>query len=258
MVPGAQLHRGDHRPDAVRHLLERHLRGDRARDRLAGHAGGAVAARKPLWFIQDPYPAFSSIAVDPVRNEIAFPAAILQPPFFDLEADPAVNYGAIGAVIGHEISHGFDDQGRKSDGDGRLSEWWTKEDEVKFMAQAERLGAQYAAVEILPGATINGELTMGENIADLGGLLLALDAYRLSLKGQPAPVIDGYTGEQRFFIGWAQGWARNYREVELRRLSPAEKSRRRHSSLCPLSDRLIREPCDGARRRTAAMASAPP
>ncbi|MFN3520809.1 MAG: M13 family metallopeptidase [Phenylobacterium sp.] len=146
------------------------------------------------------------------KNEIVFPAAILQPPFFDPDGDPAINYGGIGGVIGHEITHGFDDQGRKSDGDGRLTDWWTPEDAAKFQAQAAKLGAQYAAVEVLPGAHINGDLTMGENIADLGGLLLALDAYHLSLGGKPAPVIDGLTGDQRVFLGWAQVWRGKYRE----------------------------------------------
>ncbi|MFN3512777.1 MAG: M13 family metallopeptidase [Phenylobacterium sp.] len=152
----------------------------------------------------------------PTKNEIVFPAAILQPPFFDPDGDPAINYGAIGGVIGHEITHGFDDQGRKSDGDGRLAEWWTEEDAAKFQAQATKLGAQYSAIEVLPGANINGDLTMGENIADLGGLLLALDAYRLSLKGQPAPVIDGLTGDQRVFLGWAQVWRGKYRDDRMR------------------------------------------
>jgi len=152
----------------------------------------------------------------PTKNEIVFPAAILQPPFFDPQGDPAVNYGGIGGVIGHEITHGFDDQGRKSDGDGRLSEWWTAEDAAKFNAQAEKFGKQYATVEVLPGAHINGDLTMGENIADLGGLLLALDAYHLSLKGQPAPVIDGLTGDQRVFLGWAQVWRAKMRDDRMR------------------------------------------
>lgn len=150
------------------------------------------------------------------KNEIVFPAAILQPPFFDPAGDPAVNYGGIGGVIGHEITHGFDDQGRKSDGDGKLADWWTPEDAAKFDAQAKKFGAQYAAVEVLPGAHINGDLTMGENIADLGGLLLALDAYHLSLKGQPAPVIDGLTGDQRVFLGWAQVWRGKYRDDRMR------------------------------------------
>lgn len=152
----------------------------------------------------------------PTKNEIVFPAAILQPPFFDPEGDPAINYGGIGGVIGHEITHGFDDQGRKSDGDGKLVEWWTAEDAAKFNAQAKKFGEQYAAVEVLPGARINGDLTMGENIADLGGLLLALDAYHLSLKGQPAPVIDGLTGDQRVFLGWAQVWRAKYRDDRMR------------------------------------------
>jgi putative endopeptidase len=150
------------------------------------------------------------------KNEIVFPAAILQPPFFDPDGDPAINYGGIGGVIGHEITHGFDDQGRKSDGDGKLTDWWTPEDAAKFDAQAKKFGAQYAAVEVLPGAHINGDLTMGENIADLGGLLLALDAYHLSLKGQPAPVIDGLTGDQRVFLGWAQVWRGKYRDDRMR------------------------------------------
>jgi putative endopeptidase len=157
-------------------------------------------------------PATINAYYSSTKNEIVFPAAILQPPFFDPEGDPAINYGGIGGVIGHEIIHGFDDQGRKSDGDGRLAEWWTKDDEAKFMVQAERLGKQYAATEILPGAKINGELTMGENIADLGGLLMALEAYKISLKGKPAPVIDGLTGEQRVFLGWAQVWRAKYRD----------------------------------------------
>ncbi|UTP39276.1 peptidase M13 [Phenylobacterium sp. LH3H17] len=150
------------------------------------------------------------------KNEIVFPAAILQPPFFDPQGDPAVNYGGIGGVIGHEITHGFDDQGRKSDGDGKLTDWWTAEDAAKFDAQAKKFGKQYAAVEVLPGANINGDLTMGENIADLGGLLLALDAYHISLKGQPAPVIDGLTGDQRVFLGWAQVWRGKYRDDRMR------------------------------------------
>src|SRR5690606_38173214 len=156
------------------------------------------------------------------KNEIVFPAGILQPPFFDPDGDPAINYGAIGGVIGHEITHGFDDQGRKSDGDGRLTDWWTAEDAAKYDAQAKKLGAQYAAVEILPGGKINGDLTMGENIADLGGLLLGLDAYRISLKGQPAPVLDGLTGDQRVFLGWAQVWRGKYREDAMRQLLVAD------------------------------------
>lgn len=153
---------------------------------------------------------------NPPRNEIVFPAAILQAPFFDPNADPAINYGGIGAVIGHEITHGFDDQGRKVDGDGVLRDWWTAEDGTKFEARAAVLGAQYSALSPIAGATVNGDLTMGENIADLGGLLMALDAYHLSLNGQPAPVINGLTGDQRVFLGWAQVWRNNSRDEYLR------------------------------------------
>ncbi|HEY0436930.1 MAG TPA: M13-type metalloendopeptidase, partial [Phenylobacterium sp.] len=154
---------------------------------------------------------------NPVGNEIVFPAAILQPPFFDPDGDMAVNYGGIGGTIGHELTHGFDDSGRRYDATGKLTDWWTAEDAAKFEAQARKLGAQYAGFEVLPGAKINGELTMGENIADLGGLLLALDAYHASLRGRPAPVIDGLTGDQRVFLGWAQVWRVKAREDALRR-----------------------------------------
>ena len=151
----------------------------------------------------------------PVRNEIVFPAAILQPPFFDPNADMAVNFGAIGAVIGHEITHGFDDQGRKADGDGVLQDWWSPQDAMEFDARAKALAAQYSAIEVLPGAHVNGDQTLGENIADLGGVLLAVDAYRLSLAGKPAPVLDGVTAEQRLFYGWAQVWRSITREPAL-------------------------------------------
>ena len=139
-------------------------------------------------------------------RDIVFPAGILQPPMFDPNADPAINYGAAGGVIGHELTHGFDDQGRKIDASGTLRDWWTAKDAETFKARADVLGAQYSKFEPLPGVKVNGELTMGENIADLGGLTLALDAYRASLKGQPAPVLDGFTGDQRVFLGWAQAW----------------------------------------------------
>ncbi|HEY3053600.1 MAG TPA: M13-type metalloendopeptidase [Thermoanaerobaculia bacterium] len=154
------------------------------------------------------------------KNEIVFPAAILQPPFFDPNADAAVNYGGIGAVIGHEITHGFDDQGRKSDGNGVLRDWWTADDAAKFEAQATRLGAQYESInfEKLPGLHIIPRLTMGENIGDLGGILLAYDAYEISLNGQPAPVLDGFTGEQRVFLGWGQVWRTMTRDDALRQL----------------------------------------
>ena len=151
-----------------------------------------------------------------VNNEIVFPAAILQAPFFDPNADAAVNYGGIGGVIGHEISHGFDDQGRKSDGDGVLREWWTATDAAKFKVQADKLGAQYSAFEPLPGAHVNGQLTMGENIGDMGGLAFALAAYHASLDGKPAPVIDGFTGDQRVYLGWAQVWRAKIRDDALR------------------------------------------
>jgi putative endopeptidase len=154
------------------------------------------------------------------KNEVVFPAAILQPPFFDPKADMAVNYGGIGAVIGHEITHGFDDQGRKSDGTGMLRDWWSPEDATKFEVQATKYGAQYEAVNFpqLPGLHIIPKLTMGENIGDLGGILMALDAYHLSLHGQPAPVIDGFTGDQRVFLGWAQVWRTLTRDDALRQL----------------------------------------
>ena len=141
-----------------------------------------------------------------LENKIVFPAGILQAPYFDPAADPAVNYGAIGAVIGHEISHGFDDQGRKIDATGKLRDWWTAEDAKRFDAQADVLGKQYDAYEPVPGSKINGKLTMGENIADLAGLQVALDAYHTSLGGKPAPVIGGLTGDQRLFLAFAQAW----------------------------------------------------
>ncbi len=149
-------------------------------------------------------------------NEIVFPAAILQPPFFDPKADPAMNYGGIGAVIGHEISHHFDDQGAKYDETGKLADWWTESDVKAFDAAGKRLIAQYDAYKIFPDAAVKGEFTLGENIGDLAGLTIAYDAYRASLGGKEPPVIDGFTGDQRFFLGWAQVWRRNYREANLR------------------------------------------
>ena len=148
--------------------------------------------------------------------EIVFPAAILQPPFFDPKADPAVNYGGIGAVIGHELSHHFDDQGSKYDAHGQLTDWWMPEDVTRFKALTQRLVDQYNAYEPLPGMHVNGALTLGENTADLAGLSVAYDAYKASLGGREAPVIDGLTGDQRFYLGWAQVWRRNYREANLR------------------------------------------
>ena len=149
---------------------------------------------------------------NPPMNEVVFPAAILQPPFFDPNADPAVNYGGIGVVIGHEISHGFDDQGRKYDATGKLTDWWTPADGKAFDARAAKLVKQYDAYEPLPGTHIIGALTLGENIADLSGLRIAYDAYHLSLGGKPAPVIDGLTGDQRFFLGYAQVWRQKVRD----------------------------------------------
>ncbi|MBO2673468.1 M13 family peptidase [Shewanella algae] len=154
---------------------------------------------------------------NPVMNEIVFPAAILQPPFFNMEADDAVNYGGIGAVIGHEISHGFDDQGAKYDGDGNLRNWWTDKDREEFQKRGAQLSAQYSQFEALPGKFVNGDLTLGENIGDLGGLTVALRSYHLSLNGKEAPVMDGLSGDQRFFVGWSQVWRRNYRDEELGR-----------------------------------------
>ncbi len=148
-------------------------------------------------------------------NEIVFPAAILQPPFFDLSADPAVNYGAIGVVIGHEMGHGFDDQGSKSDFAGIQRAWWTAEDRARFQQRVDALGKQFDAYCPLPNTCVNGKLTMGENIGDLGGLSMAYTAYHLSLDGKPAPVIDGLTGDQRFFLAWAQVWKTKYREESL-------------------------------------------
>jgi putative endopeptidase len=149
-------------------------------------------------------------------QEIVFPAAILQPPFFDPNADPAINYGGIGAVIGHEISHHFDDQGAKYDEHGRLNEWWTEADKKAFEAAGKALISQYDAYEIFPGANVKGAFTLGENIGDLAGLTIAYDAYRHSLASAEAPVLDGTTGDQRFYLGWAQVWRRNYREANLR------------------------------------------
>jgi len=152
---------------------------------------------------------------NPSMNEVVFPAAILQPPFFNVSADDAVNYGGIGAVIGHEFSHGFDDQGRKSDGDGMLRDWWTEADAEAFAERSGALVEQFNQFEVLPGRFLNGEFTLGENIGDLSGLEVAYRAYRLSLNGEEAPVIDGFTGDQRFFMGWAQVWRRLYRDENL-------------------------------------------
>lgn len=152
---------------------------------------------------------------NPSRNEIVFPAAILQPPFFDAGAEDAANYGGIGAVIGHEISHGFDDQGSKYDGEGNLQNWWTDADRMAFEKLTGALVKQYESYEAMPGRPLNGKLTLGENIADLSGMAIAWKAYRSTLGGQPGPVIDGFTSGQRFFLGWSQIWRRKYRDEEM-------------------------------------------
>jgi predicted metalloendopeptidase len=154
---------------------------------------------------------------NPVWNEIVFPASILQPPFFNVLADDAVNYGGIGAVIGHEIGHGFDDSGKRFDGDGVLRDWWTAEDAEKFDVRKNALAAQYDSYDAIDGLTINGQFTSGENIGDLGGLSIAYLAYKMSLDGKEAPVIDGWTGDQRFFLGWAQVWRSKDRDEEIKR-----------------------------------------
>jgi putative endopeptidase len=150
-------------------------------------------------------------------RDIVFPAGILQPPMFDPAADPAINYGAIGAVIGHELTHGFDDEGRKLDAEGQLRDWWTPADAQAFEARAKRLSAQYSSYQPVPGAHINGELTLGENIADLGGVNVALEAYHRSLHGRPARSVGGFTGDQRVFLGWAQAWRGKAREDYVRK-----------------------------------------
>ncbi len=168
---------------------------------------------KDEWFMT---PQTVNAYYNPTFNEIVFPAAILQAPFFDPNADPAVNYGGIGGVIGHEMGHGFDDQGAKSDARGVLRDWWNAEDVRRFQEVTGRLAAQYEQFEPLPGLRLNGRLTLGENIGDNGGLQVAYHAYRLSLNGQEAPVLDGVTGDQRFFLGWAQVWRTLMRDEAMR------------------------------------------
>jgi putative endopeptidase len=156
---------------------------------------------------------------NPALNEIVFPAGILQPPFFDLELDDAVNYGAIGVVIGHEITHGYDDQGRKYDAEGNLRDWWTEADGKEFDRRAQKVVEQYGSYEALPGKKVNGQLTLGENIADLGGTSIAFEALQRALAKDPSKrkSIDGFTPEQRFFLSLAQLWRVNWREAELQR-----------------------------------------
>ncbi|WP_338079797.1 M13 family metallopeptidase [Antrihabitans stalactiti] len=186
-------------------------------DRDLAKLGGPVD--RDEWFMT---PQTVNAYYNPGMNEIVFPAAILQPPFFDADADDAANYGGIGAVIGHEIGHGFDDQGAKYDGDGNMVDWWTDDDRTEFGKRTKALIEQYNEFEpkALPGHTVNGEFTIGENIGDLGGLTIALEAYKIALDGKPGPELDGLTGLQRVFFGWAQVWRTKARNEEaLRRLA---------------------------------------
>ena len=203
-MSGLVVDRGD--------LLGNAMRSNRfEHDYQVGHLGGAI--RRWEW-------GMTPMTINAYSNssmvEIVFPAAILQPPFFDPNADAAVNYGGIGAVIGHEMSHQFDDQGAKYDLHGNLVDWWTPADAKNFQSRLDKLGAQFDAYEPLPGMHVQGKLTMGENVADLAGLTVAHDAYIASLNGAPPPVIDGMSADQRFYLGWAQVWRRNYREPNLR------------------------------------------
>ena len=203
-MSGLVVDRGD--------LLGNAMRSNRfEHDYQVGHLGGAI--RRWEWGMT---PMTINAYSNPTMVEIVFPAAILQPPFFDPNADPAVNYGGIGAVIGHEMSHQFDDQGAKYDLHGNLVDWWTPADAKNFQSRLDKLGAQFDAYEPLPGMHVQGKLTMGENVADLAGLTVAHDAYIASLNGAPPPVIDGMSADQRFYLGWAQVWRRNYREPNLR------------------------------------------
>ncbi|HSK09643.1 MAG TPA: M13-type metalloendopeptidase [Vicinamibacterales bacterium] len=152
---------------------------------------------------------------NPLANEIVFPAAILQPPFFDPDADPALNYGGIGAVIGHEMIHGYDDQGSRFGPSGNFENWWSDADAKGFTGLTDQLIGQFNAYEAAPGKNVNGRLTLGENIADLGGLAVAYDAMKKATEGQPDPMIDGFTRDQRFFMNWATVWRRNFTDEEL-------------------------------------------
>ncbi|MDO5710439.1 MAG: M13-type metalloendopeptidase [Micrococcales bacterium] len=202
------------------------------------------------WFMS---PQTVNAYYNPGMNEIVFPAAILQPPFFDAEADGAVNYGAIGSVIGHEIGHGFDDQGSRYDGDGELVDWWTQEDRTAFDALADALITQYNGLcgRDLPSEHVNGELTVGENIGDLGGVTIAHLAYRIARQGQDAAVLDGLSGDQRFFVGWAQAWRGKARPEEAKRLlaldphSPMDLRANIVRNLAEFHDAFDVEPGDG-------------
>ena len=184
-------------------------------DRQLGKIGQPID-RDEWWMPPQAVDAYYS----PGLNEIVFPAGILQDPFFDPSRDDAANYGAIGAVIGHEIGHGFDDQGSKYDGDGRLTDWWTEQDRKAFEVRARSLIEQYNALapRQAPDQHVNGALTIGENIGDLGGLGIAWKAYGVSLRGEEAPVIDGLTGAQRFFMSWARAWLQKIRDEEVIRM----------------------------------------
>jgi len=191
--------------------------GNRKRELVFNRARDIARLAKPAdrseWSMA---PQTVNAYYSPTWNEIVFPAAILQPPFFDPNADDAVNYGGIGAVIGHEMGHGFDDQGAKSDENGILHKWWSAQDEQSFKALTDKLADQYSTFEALPGLFVNGRLTLGENIGDLGGLNVALEAYKISLGAKPAPVIDGFTGIQRFYLGFGQIWRHLIRDEALR------------------------------------------
>ena len=201
---GLQIVPGDALGNAVRSAQFEH-------EYQLGKLGGPI--RRWEWFMT---PMTINAYANFNMSEIVFPAAILQPPFFDPNADPAINYGGIGAVIGHEISHHFDDQGSKYNEQGLLADWWTERDLEAFTDATKKLVEQYDQYEPLPGMNVKGDFTLGENIGDLAGLTVAYDAWKHSLGGQPSPVIDGYTGDQRFYLGWAQIWRRNYREENLR------------------------------------------
>jgi putative endopeptidase len=209
-------------PDAWQDLSQVEVRagdacGNRQRELVLARARDLERLARPAdrdeWGIA---PHVVNAYYRPGWNEIVFPAAILQPPFFDPHADPAVNYGAVGMVIGHELGHAFDDQGAKSDEHGVLRTWWTETDAQAFRARTARLAEQYSQLEVLPGLRVHGERTLGENIGDLAGVCVALEAYRISRGGAPAPVIDGFTGPQRFFLGFAQIWRTLAREEALR------------------------------------------
>jgi predicted metalloendopeptidase len=165
------------------------------------------------WFMT---PQTNNAYYDPSLNEMCFPAGILQPPFFDEKADDATNYGALASTIGHELTHGFDDQGRQYDWQGNLKDWWTAEDAKRFEARANHIVKQYDAFEVLPGLHINGKLTLGENIADIGGLRVSYEAFKLAAKGKDPKPMDGFTPDQRFFLAFAQGWRTNQRPEALR------------------------------------------